>query len=130
MRRLSSASTPREVYHGVPLGWSRDELVHRYAVLGGTRGFEPPEATEPRAPSWLPDRYNWLQYRAALYCIANGIRAGDPVCVELAIEYIELNYFGSYSGFLRERFARALKQAELSQRQAGRLKRHFLALRA
>lgn len=65
----------------------------------------------------MPDRYNWLQYRATLYKIADGLSENDPVCIELAIEYIELNYFGSYSGYIRERLARLLKSANLEYKQ-------------
>jgi hypothetical protein len=124
-----SSNTPLAVYHGVPSGWDKEDIVQTYHELNGARRFNPPEATEPGAPSWMVDRYNWLQYRSALREIAKGLKAKDPVCVELAIRYIELDYFGSYSGFLRERFARLLKNSKLTFQQARRLKRHIQFLR-
>lgn len=125
MERISSRNIPLEIYHGVPKGWSRSELVATHKSLGGTFPIAAVEATEPGAPSWMPERYNWLQYRETLRGIAKGIKAGESACVELAIRYIELNYIGSYSGFLRARFARLLKSRSLSETQASRLNKHF-----
>ncbi len=125
MERISSRNIPLEIYHGVPKGWSRPELVELHKSLGGTFPIAQIEATEPGAPSWMPDRYNWLQYRETLRGIAKGIETSEPACIELAIRYIELNYFGSYSGFLRARFARLLKSQSLSPSQISRLECHF-----
>ncbi|WP_196137188.1 hypothetical protein [Aliikangiella sp. G2MR2-5] len=125
MDRKISANTPLEEYHGVPKGWSKDELVKTHLALGGEFDISPGEISEPGAPSWLPDRYNWLQYRATLYKIAEGVKSCDKACLELAVRYIELNYFGSYSGFIRERLARNLKNKPLNRLQVERLCRHF-----
>lgn len=128
MERISSRNIPLEIYHGVPNGWSRLELVALHKSLGGVFPIASIEATEPGAPSWLPDRYNWLQYRETLRGIAKGMKTGEPACIELAIRYIELNYFGSYSGFIRARFARLLKSQNLSKTQISRLNNHFAFL--
>ncbi len=117
-----------ETYHGVPKGWSKAELVAAHHNLGGSFSIDGAEATEPGAPEWLPDRKNWLQYRATLYRIAEGVRANDIACVELAVRYIELRYIGSYSGFIRALFARALKSAALTAHQIERLNRVFLTI--
>jgi hypothetical protein len=119
---------PLEVYHGVPKGWRAEEILAEHRRLGGTFRLEGPEATEPAAPSWLPERHAWLQYRQTLYRIAEGARAGDPACAELAIRYIGLRYIGSYSGFVRTRLARALKHAVLTEGQRARLHAHFRGL--
>ncbi|MBY7698567.1 hypothetical protein [Vibrio alginolyticus] len=128
MKKLSSSNTPLDIYHGVPKGWTKEDILTTYELLSGKKLNFEREATEPGSPSWLPDRYNWLQYRAALYKIADGVREGDEPCIEIAIRYIELNYFGSYSGFIRERFARLLKSQKLTKKQAIRLNRHFQML--
>lgn len=119
---------PLEIYHGVPKGWHADEVFAEHRRLRGFFDLQGPEATEPGAPSWLPDRYEWLQYRQALYRLADGVRAKDPACVELAIRYIELRYIGSYSGYARARLARALKHAVLTNEQRTRLHSHFRSL--
>lgn len=129
MDHRSYDTTPLEIYHGVPDGWTKEEILSKYLLLGGSRNIEPGEATEPGAPAWFPDRYNWLQYRATLYKIADGIKQSDMACIEIAIQYIELDYFGSYSGFIRARLARLLKNAQLSETQKTRLLSHIQSLR-
>uniref|UniRef100_UPI003752542A hypothetical protein n=1 Tax=Armatimonas sp. TaxID=1872638 RepID=UPI003752542A len=103
-----------ETYHGVPTGWSKTELIIAHRTLGGSFDIGSPSWLPDRSPSWLPDRKNWLQYRTTLYKIAEGVRAKDPACIELAVRYIELRYIGSYSGYLRTHLARGLKHASLS----------------
>jgi hypothetical protein len=119
---------PVETYHGVPRGWSRTELLAAHRALGGVHPISGAEATEPGAPEWLPDRKNWLQYRATMYRISDGVRAHDTACIELAIRYIELRHIGSYSGFIRARLARALKGVTLSTDQVKRLNRVFISV--
>ena len=63
-----------------------------------------------------------------MYKISEGVQAEDIACIELAIRYIELDYFGSYSGFIRERLARNLKNKSLNYKQKQRLHRHFQKL--
>ena len=119
---------PLDVYHGVPTGWTASQILDEHQTLGGTFDLTGPRATEPGAPAWLPDRDIWLQYRAMLYRVAEGVRTNDPACVELAVRYIELRYIGSYSGFVRARLSRTLKRASLTKGQKARLVAHFLQL--
>jgi len=116
---------PLEVYHGVPKGWYASNILAEHARLGGNYDIGGPEATEPGAPSWLPERKAWLQYRETLYRIADGVSANDSACIELAIRYIELRHIGSYSGFVRSLLSRRLKHVPLSPQQQKRLHRHF-----
>jgi hypothetical protein len=112
----------------VPEGWYAPDILREHAKLGGTSSLAGPEATEPDAPSWLPERRAWLQYRQMLYRISSGISAGDPACIELAVRFIELWYIGSYSGYIRSRLYRRLKRARISGEQARRLDAHFWSL--
>ena len=112
----------------MPAGWYAGDILAEYARLGGTYDLRGPDATEPGAPGWLPERYEWLQYRLMLYRIADGVRADDPACVELAVRYILLRYIGSYSGHARSLLSRRLKHATLTPMQKERLRRHFLGL--
>ena len=116
---------PLDVYHGVPKGWRAAEIVVEHKALGGTFDITGPDATEPGAPSWLPDRAGWLQYRQTLYRIADGVLMDDPACVELAVRFIVLRYIGSYSGFVRSLLARRLKHARINASQRLRLHEHF-----
>ena len=126
--RHHGVDIPIEVYHGVPQGWYAHEIVAAHKQLRGTFEVAGPEAIEPGAPSWMPERKAWLQYRATLKRVADGVRAGDAACVELAIRFIELNYIGSYSGFIRSKLARSLAKATFDARQKRRLNDHFLEL--
>jgi len=121
-------SIPLEQYHGVPHGWSKDEIIKAHQNLGGSFVIDGEDATEPGAPEFLPDRYNWLQYRQTLYRVCDGVRENDDACIELAIRYIELNYIGSYSGFIREKLARALKNVSLTTSRTQRLVTHVETL--
>lgn len=105
---------PLEVYHGMPTGWHAEEVFAEHTRLGGTFDLSGPQATEPGAPSWMPDRNAWLQYRETLHRIADGVNVDDPACVELAVRYLELRYIGSYSGYIRSLLSRHLKHATLS----------------
>src|SRR5215213_2187163 len=116
---------PLAMYHGVPLGWRSREIVEQHAQLDPAHELIVPDVTEPGSPPWLPDRKEWLQYRAVLYEVARGVAAGDSACIELAIRFIELRYLGSYSGFIRERLARRLANAQLTDAQKCRLHCHF-----
>lgn len=124
--QLTSRTVPLNIYHGVPEGWRREEVIRIHRELGGTCVIDGPLATEPGAPAWLPDRHNWLQYRATLHRVADGVRKNDPACVEIGIRFIELDHIGSYSGYIRARLARALRPALLSTEQKVRLDEHFL----
>ena len=128
MNHRFSQNTPLDRYHGLPEGWSKAELIAEHKKLGGTVSIEAPAATEPGAPTWLPCRYAWLQYKSTLNQICAGVALGDKACIELAIRYIELNYFGSYSGYFRGRFARLLKNQPLSDSQIMRLVLHIREL--
>jgi hypothetical protein len=115
-------------YHGVPEGWSADILFGRHANLGGTYPISDFEIEKWAAPSFMTERYEWLRYRQTLYRISDGIREKDAACAEIAVQYIELHYIGSYSGFVRARLARALKHADLTKQQRNRLNAHFLKI--
>jgi hypothetical protein len=116
---------PSATYHGVPPGWRSSEIVEQHAQLHPAHNLTVPDATEPASPPWLPCRKEWLQYRAALYEVARGVADGDPACIELAIRFIELRYLGSYAGFIREKLARRLAHAQLTDSQKSRLHCHF-----
>lgn len=119
---------PLSIYHAVPAGWRSDEVIAQHAELHAKHQLIVPDDTEPSSPPWLPNRKEWLQYRAALYEVARGVAIGDPACIELAIRFIELRYLGSYSGFIREKLARRLANTQLTGSHKLRLHRHFEAL--
>lgn len=128
MNQKSIDTIPLEIYHGVPQGWSKTEILELHKTLGGEYCLKGEDAIEPGAPAFLPDRYNWLQYRETLYRVCEGVRKSDEACIELAVRYIELDFIGSYSGYLREKMSRALKSVTLSSKHGNRLKVRFRML--
>ena len=103
--------------------WSVDAVKQRYAnlriVLGGAEGFElePRIYTNKGGMTWV---YNIMD------AVVDGVRLGDHACVELAIDYIEDNLMDSTTGYIRERMARALRRAELTEHQKKQLATTFL----
>jgi hypothetical protein len=118
---------PLEIYHGIPSGWSANDLVAEHSRLGGVDDISVGRIAGPR-PDWLPQRSEWLRYRETLYRISDGVTSGDLACIELAVRFIELRYIGSYSGFIREKLARRLRSATINSEQRLRLHNHFRML--
>lgn len=110
-----------EEYHTVPPAWTPSAVVDRHRKLDGTFDI----SVTPRVAI---DQHGRSDYRAIWYNIADGIRAGDLACVELAVSFIEDRFIVSYSGYARVRLARALAHASLSALQKERLSSHFLKL--
>ena len=109
-----------EEYHSVPEGWDQESVLAAHEALHGTFDLQ---------PMLVPQNYDpWLKYRGALYAIAEGVSSGDRASAELAVRFIELQFVGSYAGFVRELLARRLKHVELTQEQRQRLSAHFLSL--
>ena len=50
------------------------------------------------------------------------------MCIEIGIRYLELNYFGSYSGYLKSRILRALRKIELSTQHISRIRKNVQKL--
>ena len=103
--------------------WSVDAVKQRYAnlriLLGGAEGFElePRRYTNKGGITWI---YNIMD---AVVC---GVRLGDKACVQLSIDYIDGNLMDSTTGYIRERMARALRRAQLTEHQKKQLATIFL----
>ncbi|HET6804971.1 MAG TPA: hypothetical protein VFH59_05940 [Frateuria sp.] len=119
---------PWRVYHGVPAGWRAEDIVQEHARLGGCFPLRVPAPIEVPSLHAVPEQDGWLHYRLTVHRLAEGVRASDPACIELAVRYIQLHYIGSYAGYLRARLARALKHAPLQESQRRVLHQHFAAL--
>jgi hypothetical protein len=122
--RAKRVKPPLEHYHGVPPGWSADEMSAFHASLKGTHPLIDPRAA--KAPKHWQDHRS--RHRLSLHRVDQGIRLGDEACVEIAVRYIELRYMGSCTGYIRGGLARRLKSAVLTNHQQTRLNQHFLKL--
>ena len=109
-----------EEYHRIPRGWEVDLVLEKYERMQGRFDITPRQVQSDASP--------WFFYHRLLLNIADGVRANDHACVELAIRFIEARLFVSYSGYMRSILARRLRKAELSEEQKSRLSRHFFGL--
>lgn len=111
-----------EQYHQVPVIWQVAPLLELHQQLGGWFAL----ASTPRL-ALRADRPQLSHNHVALwYNLADGIRAGDSICAELAVRFIEAHLIVSYAGYARLRLLRALKNTALDAKQKFRLSRHFL----
>ena len=117
--------TSLERYHAVPQGWQAEEIVAFHRQMRGTYPIAEIEIGTWHAPAWMTERHAWLKYCAVLRKVADGVRAGDSACTEIAVNYILLHHIGSYSGYLRSRLARALRHADIPPRKKVELVSHF-----
>ena len=116
---------PFNLYHGVPAGWRVEEIIVRYKTLHGPLEKLTIDDISPVQSQWTQGQNLWVGYANALVFIGDGIVRNDHACVELAIDYIILDHFGSGSGYAPSRFARRLKHAQLDKQQKARLCAHF-----
>ena len=108
-------------YHSNPAEWDIPGLVDAHRSLGGTYDLVAGIPVEERVTGSVRFRQLW-------YALSGGVRANDPACVELAVRFIEAHLIVSYAGFARQRLARALRHAVLTEDQRRRLSAHFLQL--
>jgi hypothetical protein len=60
--------------------------------------------------------------------VIEGIKAGDPACVDLGVEFIESGHKQPFGRILHARVARTLRQSSLSTEQVIRLRARILAM--
>ncbi|WP_434339813.1 hypothetical protein [Motilimonas cestriensis] len=105
--------------------WSVESVQKRYRelslVYGGVGDFfpEPKVYINQRGAMWT---YNIMK------SVVDGVQLGDKACIQLSIEYIQDNLVASTTGYIRERMARALCTAELSNSQKKALVNVFLTM--
>lgn len=121
---------PWNVYHGIPVGWTKDDMVSAHRQMRGTYLIDSSFSMASGIREPTQEQLAWFDYRRTLYKIADGVRVGDRACIELAIRYIELRFIGSYSGFIRALLARRLKHVDLDTMMQERLIRHFEMIEA
>ncbi|MBE3871650.1 hypothetical protein HJ160_23335 [Vibrio parahaemolyticus] len=51
MKKLSSSNTSLDIYHGVPKGWTKEDILTTYELLSGKKLNFERKATEPGSPS-------------------------------------------------------------------------------
>lgn len=112
-------------YYGVPEGWSAVEIRSAYLALGGVGLKSLSSDKMIRTPSWIIERDKCHRYLDEVRAISQLVKQGDKAAIEMGVRYIELDYFGFFSGYEQTRLARRLKSQELTPDQKVRLIAHF-----
>ena len=60
--------------------------------------------------------------------VADGIKAGDPACVDLGVEFVESAQKQPFGRILHAKVARALRQSSLTEEHVARLRVRILAM--
>jgi hypothetical protein len=110
-------------YNG-PAQWSFAAIQERYRRYARELGVEAPLSLQPRRSA--QGSREWL-YPVMADVIA-GAKAGDPACIELAVELVESDHSQPFGRILKANAARALRRASLSPAQAARLRRRILTM--
>lgn len=104
--------------------WSIQAVQQRYLVYSlrhgrrDARGLEVLEHTEGNV--------RWLY--PIIDSVVTGIKASDPACIDLGVEFVESGHKQPYGRVLHARVARALRQAPLSKEHVTRLRARILSM--
>ncbi|MDC3379272.1 hypothetical protein OAX78_03220 [Planctomycetota bacterium] len=104
--------------------WSRRQLLARYNDYARRFGL--------RGPLPLDDRRHetrkavWIY--PTLFAVVDGVGAGDPACVEIAVELIEADELMPFGRILKSNAARALRLAQLTSDHVARIRTRVFAM--
>jgi len=104
--------------------WSAQAVRRRYLDYCERFGQESPRDLKPR--EHVEGDVRWIY--PVMESVAEGIRAGDPACVDLGVEFIESAHKQPFGRILHARVARALRQSALSAGHVTRLRARILAM--
>ena len=102
--------------------WSIDKVMERYRKLSQQLGRTEDFDLQPKSSS----QGSKTRVFNIMDSVTDGIEFNDKACIELSVNYIEANVMTSYSGYIRERMARKLRQVELTDNQKQRLATTFI----
>lgn len=103
--------------------WSREAILERYTRYATElkvelRDLSPLEHIE-RGRRWV---YPVMEK------VIDGIKAGDPACVRIGIEFIEEDAKFAFGKLLKSKTARALRRVPLTDAQCDRIRRRVLGM--
>ncbi|MFO1473260.1 MAG: hypothetical protein U1F20_01420 [Lysobacterales bacterium] len=106
--------------------WSVKAVQERYVELCGRLDVQTPRELLPR--TYKRPEATWIY--PIMERVIEGIKAGDPACSTLGVEFIEQDSTFPFGRTLKSNAARALKSAELSQALKTRIRRRVAAMLA
>lgn len=124
-RSIDSYTVEIRDYNNGTGRWSRREIEQRYAKY----------VTECGCESWdiAPQEITHGEVRwiyPVMYPIIEGMKADNPACVQIGIEFIEENAKFPFGKSLKAGSARALRRTSLTEQQKDRIRRRVFGLLA
>ncbi len=104
--------------------WSCAQVVARYLVLAKTLNLAEVRDLSPR--EHVERERHWIY--PVMDEVIQGIKANDPACVEIGIEFIEEDTKFVFGKLLKSRTARVLRRATLTEAQKDRIRRRVFAM--
>lgn len=109
-------------YNDGPSEWSAKTTIERYHAIAKRLGQK--ELRDLTPVEHQEGTRRWIY--PVLDKVIDGIKAGDPACIELGIEYVESGHKQAFGWHLHRDTARALRHAALSPAQCHRLRKRIL----
>ena len=108
-----------------PIGhWSADAVHQRYLRNCERHGQR--HIRELKCQEHVEGTVRWVY--PILDSVVDGIKAADPACIDLGVEFIESGHKQPYGRILHARVARALRQAPLTRGHIARLRARILTM--
>ena len=104
--------------------WSAEAVRQRYLVYCERHGQTMPRDLQPQVH--VEGDTRWIY--PIMEAVTNGIRDGDPACVELGVEFIESAHKQPFGRILHAKVARVLRPAALRPEHITRLRARILAM--
>lgn len=106
--------------------WSVGAVQSRHLEYCARLGVQAPRSLQPK--TYVRPDTTWIY--PIMEPVIEGIKAGDPACATLGVEFIEQDSTFPFGRTLKSNTARALKNADLSQALKTRIKRRVAAMLA
>ena len=104
--------------------WSAQAVQQRYLLYSKRYGHRPARELECREHTEGDVR--WVY--PIIESVVDGIKASDPACLDLGVEFIESGHKQPFGRILHARVARALRQAPLNEEHVTRLRARILSM--
>ena len=103
--------------------WSAEAVQQRYLLYSNRYGHRARELT---SRAHTEGNVRWLY--PIIESVVDGIKASDPACIDLGVEFIESGHKQPFGRILHAKVARALRQAPLNGEHIARLRARILSM--
>lgn len=104
--------------------WSAQSVQQRYLKYSQRSADRPPR--ELKCREHTEGNVRWVY--PIIESVVDGIKAADPGCIDLGVEFIESGHKQAFGRILHARVARALRQAPLNTEHVARLRARILSM--